>query len=58
MPVDYTANWKKVDTEVGRVRGREGGRAGIHIGREGVIGGRERGRGIKREREGRKEVCG
>ena len=22
-PVDYTANWKKVEREVGRVRGRE-----------------------------------
>ena len=24
LPVDYTANWKKVEREVGRVRGREG----------------------------------
>ena len=26
LSVDYTANWKKVEGEVGRVRGREGGR--------------------------------
>ena len=24
LPVDYTANWKKVERGVGRVRGREG----------------------------------
>ena len=24
MPVDYTANWKKVEREVGRAIGREG----------------------------------
>ena len=31
LPVDYTANWKKVKREVGRVRGREGVREGTPI---------------------------
>ena len=30
LPVDYTANWKKVERDVGRVRGREGVREGRH----------------------------
>ena len=31
LPVDYTANWKKVKREIGRVRGREGVREGRPI---------------------------
>ena len=30
-PVDYTANWKMVEREVGRVSGREGVREGRPI---------------------------
>ena len=54
LPVDYTANWKKVEREVGRVRGREGvreGRQAYYIGRGDEVKGRDGGR--EGESEGR-----
>ena len=39
LPVEYTANWKKVEREVGRVRGREGVREGRPITWGGRAGG-------------------
>ena len=67
MPVDYTANWKKVEREVERVRGREGVREDmpfteggrdeakgrdVERGRVGEWEGRERERGTEGGREG------
>ena len=57
LPVDYTANWKKVNREVGRVRGREGVREDRPItwGGRDEVQGRENGmegRGTERGREG------
>ena len=48
MPVDYTANWKKVEREVDRVRGREG----VREDRPFTEGGRDEAKGTDVEREG------
>ena len=46
MPVDYTANWKKVEREVERVRGREG----VREDRPFTEGGRDEAKGRDGER--------
>ena len=46
LPVDYTANWKKAEREIGRARGREGVREGrpITLGGRDEVNGRDGGR--------------